>query len=64
LLFCHPYTKIAYLQKDLGVSRITATGYLDELVIAGFLAKHRIGRSNYYVNTALVAVLKTDNDTP
>lgn len=53
-LFRHPYTKIAILQKDLSVSRLTATRYLDKLVEAGFLEKHRWGRSNYYLNMPLV----------
>ena len=30
-LFNHPYTKIEYLMKDLRVSRLTATKYLEEL---------------------------------
>lgn len=53
-LFRHPYTKIAILQEDLSVSRLTATRYLDQLVAAGFLEKRRYGRVNYYLNTPLV----------
>ena len=53
-LFCHPYTKISFIQRDLNVSRLTATRYLDKLVDAGFLEKHRHGRTNYYINTPLV----------
>jgi Fic family protein len=53
-LFRHPYTKIAILQADLSVSRLTATRYLDQLVAAGFLEKRRYGRVNYYLNTPLV----------
>ncbi len=53
-LFRHPYTKIAILQKDLSVSRITAARYLDQLTAAGFLEKRRFGRSNYYLNQPLV----------
>jgi len=56
-LFRHPYTKIEFLQNDLKVSRVTAGRYLDQLVAAGFLAKHRHSRSNYYVNTDLVNLL-------
>ena len=58
-LFRHPYTKIAILQKDLAVSRLTATRYLDILVDAGFLNKHRLGRTNYYINTPLVNLFLT-----
>ncbi len=56
-LFMHPYTKIDYVQRDLGVSRITATKYLDALTEGGFVKKQKIGRGNYYVNIALSAVL-------
>ena len=56
-LFRHPYTKISFLQEDLRVSRITAARYLDKLAEAGYLGKHRVGRSNYYVNKPLVELL-------
>lgn len=56
-LFKHPYTKIEFVQQDLGVSRLTATKYLDALVADGVLGKRRIGRSNYYINQPLYAVL-------
>lgn len=56
-LFSHPYTKIDFLQQDLGVSRLTAAKYLDALVAGGFLAKRKIGRSNYYVNAPLYDIL-------
>ncbi len=56
-LFSHPYTKIEFVQKDLSVSRLTATKYLDLLSRDGILAKQRIGRTNYYVNTALCDIL-------
>lgn len=55
-LFRHPYTRIEYVEKDLGISRPTATKYLDTLAVAGFLAKHRVGRNNYYMNRRLVAL--------
>lgn len=56
-LFSHPYTKIEFVQKDLSVSRLTATKYLDQLARDGVLEKRKMGRSNYYVNTALAAIL-------
>lgn len=56
-LFSHPYTKIQFLQKDLGVSRLTATKYLDSLAKEGLLKKQKTGRSNYYINTALFGIL-------
>jgi Fic family protein len=57
-LFRHPYTKIEFIQNDLKVSRITATGYLNRLVDDGFLAKKKLGVGNYYINEPLVALFK------
>ncbi len=59
-LFNHPYTKIDFVQRDLGVSRLTATRYLDELARGGFLAKRKVGRSNYYINRPLCRILAGD----
>lgn len=56
-LFFHPYTNIEFVMRDLGVSRHTATKYLDLLCGDGLLEKHRISRSNYYVNKALFGIL-------
>ena len=56
-LFTHPYTKIEFLQRDLGVSRLTATKYLEALTAAGLLQKRKIGRWNYFINPALTSIL-------
>ena len=56
-IFRHPYTKVAFLEQDLGVSRATATRYLDTLAKDGILDKQRLGRENYYINHELVALL-------
>jgi Fic family protein len=56
-LFMHPYTKIEYVQRDLGVTRLTATKYLEALVEGGILRKRKIGRSNYYINGPLYRIL-------
>ena len=53
-LFFHPYTKIEYLQQDMGVGRKTAAKYLDMIVGNGLLERIKVGRSNYYINTSLV----------
>ncbi|MBF0470042.1 MAG: Fic family protein [Gammaproteobacteria bacterium] len=45
-LFRHPYTKIEFMQRDLRVSRLTATKYLDQLVDKGLIEKYKFGRSN------------------
>ncbi|MCX7986208.1 MAG: Fic family protein [Bacteroidales bacterium] len=52
-LFKHPYTKIEFLMNDLGVTRITATRYLDTLVENKLLSKYKIGKSNFYINEPL-----------
>jgi Fic family protein len=56
-IFHHPYTKVAFLEQDMGVSRATATRYLDALAAGGILKKHRLGRESYYINHALVSLL-------
>jgi len=56
-LFEHPYTKIEFLVRDLGVSRITAANYLNQLAADGVLRKERLGTGNYYVNEKLFALL-------
>lgn len=55
-IFKHPYTKIEFLQNDLNVSRQTAAKYLDALVEDknNLLQKMKIGRDNFYINTALM----------
>lgn len=59
-LFRHPYTKIQFIQEDLGVSRLTATKYLEQLVEKGFLIKEKQGRQNYFINEKLVKLLIQD----
>lgn len=56
-LFTHPYTKIEFVQRDLKVSRLTATKYMEALADDGFVQKHKVGRSNYYINIALNDIL-------
>lgn len=56
-LFNHPYTKIEFVVRDLNVTRITATGYLEKLVKAGLLNKIKIGKYNYYLNMPLIDLL-------
>lgn len=52
-LFSHPYTKISLIEKELGVTRKTASKYLDDLVSINILSKHKKGKDNYYVNNDL-----------
>lgn len=59
-LFMHPYTKIEFVEQGMAVSRLTASKYLEALTAGGFLEKRRLGRSNYYINTALYRLLAQD----
>lgn len=56
-LFRHPYTKIEFVERDLGVSRITAAKHLDALTQQGFVEKRKIGRTNFYINRPLFKLL-------
>jgi Fic family protein len=62
-IFRHPYTKIEFVMKELGVSRITATRYLDELTRVGILSKQKLGRDSYYINTDLFNLLGNVNNS-
>jgi len=53
-LFRHPYTKIEFVEKDMMVTRKTASRYLDMIVEEGLLTKMKIGKDNYYINDSLV----------
>lgn len=57
ILFTHPYTKISFLVDGLGITRVTASKYLDALTDANILEKRKIGRSNYYLNLSLINAL-------
>ena len=52
-LFRHPYTKIDFVEKELGVSRKTAALYLNTLAKDGVLRKERVGKHTYFVNEDL-----------
>lgn len=56
-LFKHPYTKIEFVEKELRVSRQTASVYLNKLCGADLLIKMKIGKSNYYLNSPLFNLL-------
>ena len=56
-LFRYPYTKIEFIERELGVSRITAAKYLDLLSQAGLVRKQKMGKTNFYINEPLFALL-------
>ena len=56
-LFRYPYTKIEFIERELGVSRPTATKYLEQLSSVGLVRKQRMGKTNFYINERLYALL-------
>ena len=62
VIFSHPYTKIQGVEQELGVSRPTATKYLDALHSVGLMEKVRLGRESYYINIDLVQCLRGVHD--
>jgi Fic family protein len=57
-LFYHPYTKRAFIEEQLGISRPTATNYLNALEKIGILSSKKIGREIFYVHTKLFDLFK------
>lgn len=55
----HPYTKIEFLERDLNVTRPTATKYFSCLTATGFVRKVKLGRSNFYINEPLFKLLSS-----
>lgn len=56
-LFFHPYTKVQFVMDQVGVSRITANKYLNQLAEQGFVEKMKVGRTNYFINKPLVELI-------
>lgn len=57
-IFSYPYTKVKFLEKDMNISRATATRYLDILAKDNILEKNKIGKESYYINKRLFNLLK------
>ena len=56
-LFRHPYTRIEFLQNDIGISAKKATRCLNSLAEMGYLTKHQKDGFDYFVNDPLIALL-------
>ena len=54
--------KQLFMQKDLQVSRNTATKYLDDIVKIGLLEKVKKGKENYYVNVNLMSLFVSQGE--
>lgn len=63
-LFAHPYTKIQFVESELGVTRVTATRYLNALTEAGILRRLKVGRTIYYINVRLYDLLTASAASP
>ena len=59
-LFYEVYTKIAYIEKACGVTRLTATSYLNQLEEIGLLESEKIGREKIYKNLRLIKLLSDE----
>jgi Fic family protein len=57
VLFKHPYTKLEFLTNELGISRQTASKYLNVFTEIGILDKVKIQNTNYYINIKLLKIL-------
>jgi hypothetical protein len=49
--------KIEFLMGELNISRVTAAVYLNTMTENKLLIKHKIGKTNYYINWQLMDVL-------
>ena len=56
-LFFHPYTKIDHTIEALGISRPTASRYLEIIVKLGLLDRVKVKKTNYYINRKLTDLL-------
>ena len=66
-LFYHPYTRIEFVQRDLRITRPTATRYLRQLAQVGLVQEHSHGKHLYFINAPLVQLLaqgEQASDTP
>ena len=62
-LFFHPYTKIEFIERDMQVTRNTASKYLNMIVNTGLVEKVKVGKTNYYFNTKLIDLFLNHNAT-
>lgn len=61
LLFEKPYARISDVIERCGVSRPTATAWLDALVATGVLLTTKIGRERLFINARFLGILARDH---
>lgn len=59
-LFRHPYTKIEFVEKEMEITRYTASRILDKVTESGLLTKVKRKNSNYYLNNELIELFSSD----
>jgi len=60
MLFEQPYCRIGNVMERCGVSRPTATGWLNQLAKADVIGRHKLGRELLFVNHRFLDVLTRD----
>lgn len=60
VLFENPYARIADVVSRCGVSRPTATGWLNALVDRGILVDLKVGRERLFINNQFMRILSRD----
>lgn len=58
LIFYEFYTKIIYIQKELNITRKTASNYLSLLEEKGFLVSQKIGKERVFLNKRLFEIVQ------
>lgn len=58
-LFFEVYTRINYIEEKCGVTRQTASTYLNQLVEVGLLEYEKVGRESIYKNVRLINLLSS-----
>lgn len=64
VLFEHPYARIGNVIERCGVSRPTATTWLNSLTRAGSLVDVKVGRERLFINQRFMKILSTDDPLP
>ena len=58
MLLVHPYCKVYFITREVGVERKAASRYLHQLKEAGILELYKIGKENIFINKELIELLK------
>lgn len=56
-LFFHPYTKIEFIERDMQVTRNTASKYLNKIVETGLVEKVKVGKTSYNLFLTIIEII-------